>query len=628
MRIRAFVLPSSLLAAAVIVALWALLSDGSSSRAPASSSTGGGAGFAESRPLPPVSGAGWQPGTVYEHDVQMRVALTGAGAPNTSVEVKGRWRTLVVRASASEQDLQVTFEPDPGSLAGSQGAALQELAQTFVARFDRQGAARALVFSRPVSVDATRLLRELITTFQVSLPPGNQTRWTATEIDPGGEVAVDYQRLDAGTFLRAKNHYLRVAGVNGLMAPGPKDVVPRLVKSEGRYRLDQAGRIHEASMRTVSRTRGLMEMDLRMDVETSFRFVSRGTSKVDRSVSVEPEPVALTLDKVDFALARKEALRSAVKGKTARGLLDEMKKGRAATDGEAAATARFRLTALMQLDDKAVATVSSEIRAGQADRGVFSALGAAGTPAAQAALMTAVTEMNLASEDRLEAVHSIHAIKEPVAQTIAAVETLAASDQDPQVRKDASYALGTLVRGLAKTDAASARAKVLQLAAEWSPSAPAVERRRVLRALGNTASVDALPVLKQGLSDSDASVREAAARSLKNIPGDEVERLLAGVIASTDQISVRLGALAACNGRKYALLAGALEKVMRGDPDGMMRAKAMQVVSLFFHEAPDSAQIAQLMEWVAQNDPEEQISKGAGQVLVEARETLASRQVN
>ena len=464
-----------------------------------------------------------------------------------------------------------------------------------------------------------------MTTYQLTVPETNLPSWTAVELDPGGEVSVKYQRLGADRFDRKKLAHVRVAGVDGLHVPGPRDVVPKVLISEGQYQVDGAGRISNARMRLVTKVKSL-EMAYDMDLETTFTFVSRGTAVAARPVTVERKPVALTLDQTDFDQARRQAWKNAVKGKTVTSVIGDLKAARAEKKSSETLNSLYRLGLLMKLDDNATAEVAAQIRSGNFDPGVLSALGGAGTPLAQATLMAAANQMNLQPDIRLKAVHAVHSVEQPTAETVAAVDKLAAGDPDPQVKRDASYAKGTMIARLSKTNASAARDKVRELAAEWSPTAPPDEKRRILRALGNTAHEEALATLKLGLADPLPTVREAAARALHKIPGSEVEQLLSAVIVSTDKELVRYGALAAAPGRKFPLLSAAFQSVLRGDENGQVRTRVLQAIEIFLMNDPGNRDMIQIVESVAKNDADEDIRANATQLLKEAAEMLANSQ--
>ena len=140
---RTLLLPLSMVALAGALAAWTLINPTGKARQDQPANAG------KSEPavaFAPISTTGWQPGTTYVHDVKLRMHMSGHSLSDTKVQVAGRWKSTVVRSSATERDLEVTFEPAaPGPVAADGYASMpevSELHQTFVARYDGRGAAR------------------------------------------------------------------------------------------------------------------------------------------------------------------------------------------------------------------------------------------------------------------------------------------------------------------------------------------------------------------------------------------------------------------------------------------------------------------------------------------------------
>lgn len=593
-----------MLSAAGGLAVW-MLSDGSPASGPAAGPPGAGRHQAAENVsrFAPLSRRGWGLGTRYSYQLQVstQVQQSGETAPR-NIEIAGRWTSTVIRASDSERDLEIVFEPQP---AGS-------TIQTFVARYDGQGKATGLLFAGTPPPDTVSAARELVTSFQVSLPPANPARWSATELDPGGEVAVEYQRVSEDCVLRRKQRFLKVLTAAGLAPPAVGDVVPTILQSHGDYQLDGAGRIKNALVRYAAVAKANLGVEVKVETIASWRFLAQDQVPARAPVAAL-KAVSLTLDDSDFQAAEEDAARNAVKGASARKLMTNLRKAHQAKKPAAIATAQYRLSQLLKLDDDATLEVATAIRRGRHEQSIYPVLAAAGTPLAQSTLLAVASSAATPAEDCLNAIRSIHGIFRPTPETISATEALA-FDGTPAVKNAGSLALGTVAGRILPTQPALARDKVLRLAAEYDPALPADEKRRILNALGNSDSVDALPTLRLGLADPLVDIRRTAIMALRTIPCPEVEQILAGLIDGERDPVLRTAAIWAAEGQRFAPLAAALEAFLRSERDAKLRYKALHLVMAFYRreQSPD---IARLLQTVADSDDEPQLREDAKEAL-------------
>lgn len=616
----------AMLAIAALLGVWMLLPEGQAGSAGDQSPAAQPAAPAHpSGSLSPARAA-WEPGSRYRHKVKLKMAFSDGsdGKRTTRVLVVGTWQTTALSSGRGLPELEVTFQPssDVTDEEGYQSTPelRAQLQQTFVTRYDRSGAARELLFGPAVSPTAMGILRELATTFQVTLPESPANTWTATELDPGGEIEVSYTSTGRDQLLRREVRYLRVITAQGLTAVDrPETVAPRIESSEGRYRLDRQGRIESAEVRTsTAAVHPAAGWEFRTQVETSFRFLSRDFVGAP---SAAPEGLAargLTHDQESFEQAERQSLENLVNGASAGQLMQELRASRRDEKHEAVAATQYRLGALMRIDPKAVQAVAAQIRSGDYDQTLLGALAAAGTPEAQQVLLSVATGAAAGIEGRLAAIHASHSVQDPTDRTVGDLETLS-KDADPQIKKDASFALGSMLGRRSASDPNSVKRKVEAMAAEYQGNTSADDRARVLDSLGNTGSPHALPTLELGMSDPDPRVRATAVKALRQIESPAADVLLARTLSSSEA-DLREAAVFAAGFRRFEPLAEALNAVVRAEKDRELRAKLLELVMVFVQRDQSTAALP-LLTWIAQHDPDPELRAAAGKVLQERSKT-------
>jgi HEAT repeat protein len=118
-------------------------------------------------------------------------------------------------------------------------------------------------------------------------------------------------------------------------------------------------------------------------------------------------------------------------------------------------------------------------------------------------------------------------------------------------------------------------------------------------------------VITQAFGSSDPAVRTAAAAALRFVPDPAADVLLSKAMTSDPEVTVRSAALMAAGYRAYDPLAQALETVAK-DPDAKLRGA---LVSALTQMAQHDSQALVLLDWIATNDPSDEIRSQARGVL-------------
>ena len=111
------------------------------------------------------------------------------------------------------------------------------------------------------------------------------------------------------------------------------------------------------------------------------------------------------------------------------------------------------------------------------------------------------------------------------------------------VKWASAYAVGSTVRHLAETDPALAREMDRQLRDEAQRARTSEEQAMLVRALGNAATADDLPVILDASTAEDADVRRASASALRLADGDDAMQALLK-LATDKEVAVQAAALA------------------------------------------------------------------------------------
>jgi HEAT repeat protein len=487
----------------------------------------------------------------------------------------------------------------------------QSITEPVVVTYDRRGKAHDLYGSKSGASLARALQRELVSTFQFSVPESPLRKWTTIELDPVGECEVSYVLQQDGRYSRRKIRYVRVATAEGLLLADRVNVVPKLEVSVATYALDGKGRIRQLSSRNLTTASlGMSTSSFATEVLAQFDIHSEefDPALASKDPFAGLTKLGLTADRETFRETEQQALRQLVNGATAEQLIEQM----AAEDKEQG-DIQARLAALMRLDSSAVMQVAAAVREGYDDANLLGALGAAGTPEAQQALVALAADASLALHVQQAAIEALHTVDEPTEETMAALELLVAAEND-DIKKSASYALGTLAGKLAATDEAQASTYVQKMAAQFDAAQSDGERMRLLDALGNAGRPEGLESIAQGLTSADSVVRDIAARALRKIDDPRADAMLSNLFLSKAEADVREAALFAAGFRRFSPLAAALGVLLEREPESQLRGQAVGLLVTYLQRDGD-LEVVPLLKWVAANDPDTTLRQNAARVL-------------
>ena len=200
-------------------------------------------------------------------------------------------------------------------------------------------------------------------------------------------------------------------------------------------------------------------------------------------------------------------------------------------DGGARARLARKFHALALLQPGTAGALADLIRGSKADSferlAITGALAESGTPEAQRALMDLIGDQTLAVSLRATVVGSLHGVKTPTSETLRQLQATRQKETEPDLRSMQGLLVGTLAGRLPPSEEGVKEETLGGLRQALADADRPTRARFVLAQLGNSADVSVKDAILRRFADADASVRAAAARALRQIPGEDVDTALA-----------------------------------------------------------------------------------------------------
>lgn len=256
---------------------------------------------------------------------------------------------------------------------------------------------------------------------------------------------------------------------------------------------------------------------------------------------------------------------------------------------DAAVNALFlKLQWLAKLDPAAIAALRDGVLAGTLPAGTaptaLSALAAAGTPAAQSALVAVRERRTLAAETRLAATIAAVQLDAPsnaLLQSLwqdASGAVGAGAGGGGEVRGSSMLVLGVL-SGRNHEPLADGRTATQALLAMEAEAVATGDLPTWLLAVGNTGTGEALPIADRYLEHVDATVRSSACVLLRRVPGNAaIERLATRALRDVAS-TVRGEAIRELGRRSEPAARAALEQVLANETDEELRGKVRELLA-------------------------------------------------
>ncbi len=509
----------------------------------------------------------------FRGDLHMQVLSRDAEV--TTVLVQGTDTTVVVggpsnaRGEDSLQLLRDAFE------------------QWFLVRIDERGAVQSYAFQEGRTPRQRNFARAILAGFFHTIPTTPVSTWDATEFDASGEYNADYQlAIDsewAAVVVRTKREYTKI----GMEAELPKHSLSgRSVAHFGSH----LGWLHSVSI-DERMVMDITEFPSRVHVATKAKFehINHNWRGVDVDPSEWPEFVSGSGANEDLATGSICDERDQWRDKTEQTSLEELL-AQIQIMVEAGDTrgAEFYETWQMlhwklALDSDAVEAASQLLLSGglteETGSMLLSALGKAGSPESQDALLAVYGESALGEGWRESAAVSMFQLVTPSTKVVQTLTSKILSRHEfNQLDATSMLLLGTL----APRQDATLENGVTALASLLSLESRARETGSLglwLDALGNAAVPEIAPYASRYLRHENALVRESAVAALDRSAATGIDAQL--ITAAVEDLArpVRLRAIEALGNRESRGARLALQDLALNSKDTGMRRAAIEAMA-------------------------------------------------
>ncbi len=492
------------------------------------------------------------------------VATTqGSTEPMTlAFAIRGGWTVRLAETTRTTRTYEVRLDSprlelgaavSPADLARIQDS----LAAPHYAVFKRSGALETLLVDPQTDPTTYRVWFALAAAMQFT--PGEGEEWTAAEPDAAGDFLVEYQRLDADHFEKRKLSYQTLRGI------GRIDQNKISVALDGALQITRTAvgwpeRVHGEEVAS-SESQGMVAM--RVTTAIDMQRVETGSD--DGGAAARLLSATGLVREIQPAVNAGPATASDYKT-----LIATLKAG--TTDPS------LLITGFATAFTDHPSTIAEAVRllksAPETDRtfAIAAALGDAGTPAAQAALV------ELATDDAVSPQYAEHAVMELGRTAAPTDDSINALKGALDHKRRAHAQVAALALGNA-ADARDSEELVAELAGRLDRATRPDEVVNLLLALGNTAHAAAFPPVSARLREPNPAIRSTAADSLRLLPNESATLELITMLANDVDETVRAAAASALSRRPAETTVAALQSAAQSDAAPSVRSEAKRALA-------------------------------------------------
>ncbi len=559
----------------------------------------------------------------------------GARAQNSQAHLAGQLQLTVLDRREQEAVVAVRL---PG-LHGARGIAASDaakpvvdelcaaLAQPTLMRIDTEGQVTGYRFPQRFTYLHKAHVRAVLAGLRFIVPheAEQQPTWTALDQDDTGEFEAAYRWLEVAdadrTLVREREHYT----APNVRTRGQGDLTIT-VQGRSTARLSEAaGWLADADFddrTTVSFD--ALDVDIAARCTGSVRLEECTKLPLSTLARVDWdaawEPVGGDQDAA-FALAQEREMLSwqrELEGVELRDLIGRMAALAAsgAEDTEDYRDAWEKLARLLELRPELADEVAAWLRPGALDESsavaLLTALGAAGTDRAQAALLRIQHDGDVPPALRGAATMALTQVQEPTPATMERMLASATAADGDDLGRLGLMVLGT-VAPRATAPLADGRSALDALVALEEQYEGSDNLDAWLHALGNSGSAEAAAHAQAYLDHADERLREAAVIAMRSARGASAEQRLIATARGDASHNVR--------GRAAETLAelgtdrarSALAEIVLQDPDVRVREAAIQAIGRVLDDHARNA-----LQHASINDAEEELRRLATELLLRA----------
>jgi len=557
------------------------------------------------------------PGDQSRWSLDFSTSLQQQSASPIEAHIKGEWTSTITAVRAGEYDAQLqladvhfTGESSKSAPAGAMTDLQSRLSRPFWVTCRGDGGLVAIHFYRDVRPSDRNLLQMIATELQLVRPESRRNSWTAQERDGAGEYSALYVMPQFDRILKRKLKYMYTDGVAGTHSSAMEVAIDQ---SEVTFSLTSDGQVKQVDGVNRVRISFSSNQSEKLSAATEFHMSNlRSAHAPDLIGSLRAEHADLidspvVTQRTDTASARTEADERLLKGYSTEAILTAA----FAKNGDTASM--DRLIALFRQRPEATSTAVNMLKNEGSLRSVINALGAAGSPSAVGALNALAHDTAATENLRVDAICSFVQMQHPSAEAMRASGNLL-NDVNPKIRYAARMMSGALSHTGRVEHPREAASIDDSLVALYRSAHETRERIEVLGALGNSAGPATITVLEEALHDPATGIRGAAARGLRLAPGSDIDRILAVVITSDPDASVRNDAVFATRFRHPlpSSLADALLQSASTDTATYVRSDSIAVLG---QNPAASPRVMETLEAIAKRDADAGIRRQAQQML-------------
>ena len=542
----------------------------------------------------------------------------------------------LLACSLQESDLEITYNEMKATADATRVSAALE--RGFYATVNPQGKVVRIEFAAGTDATSQSFVRTLVAALQFVTPTPEIAAgsWEVEEEDPNGTYLAHYQRQEGNdkckekpsqqAFTKKKIKYLpRTSSPHSRTVIVPVTIVPQ---GQSVIQLDaETGRMLSlrGTERQVISAAGRTLADSKSELTATLTSSSNLSEEEMRAISatrerLSPELITTSLfetkrDKAAEARYWQELLGTAT--------WDSLRESLAGADSMAhqpKAELAEKLEALCRLRPESCGELGLILETapyrGDSFRMVMIALGRAGSAKAQMALIKGLHARRDEAPAMVLLIGVLPMLERPTRETEVALRELAFGDGNSRVTQSAQFALGTLAHRLAETSPDRASDIVNEIARRLELTSSLSGKERLLGALGNAGTREALAVIRQHLAGSNVDLRAAALSVLVRVNPSQANELLEKHLMNDADEAVRLAAAREISSRKAtAATFDAQKRAFQKDEAASVRA---MLLSGLWEARTDFPEAESIIKKASKMDKSKEVQKIARN-LVENR---------
>ena len=479
----------------------------------------------------------WQTGLPQRYQLTINSSMsfrTTAAQLNQDMQVKlqAALDTLALNANGTEALVGMRLSDLALTISGQSDPEMNAMLQKpFRVHFVAGGVPQTFEFSEGLTAQEQSLLKNIITTFTVSMPE-TKAEWSSYEQQASGSYQAHYQQLSSHAFKKSK-HYFVASSSSPMLAKAIIESEENFAISAGQNWLSSMQ--VEESLMTQATSDPVIAISNYASLSVAKGTTANLSSHLWNFTAAAPVPLP---NQQTTALTQMTPAQMRQKLLTHLQQLDVALQGRSQQI--------HHIKDLLQVDASMPTVLLEQLQTQNLDdrtrADLYLALELAGTVESQAALTSVIANPQWSSRDALRATVALAGISNPSPQTLEILWQTTISDNN-QLAATAAYTLGSMGSRMNEDNHPDYLTLRNELLSNANSSHNAQQRASYIYALGNTRDPEVVVDMANFLDDQQPAVRQAAAKSLGLMPSQEAADMLISRFNNEASSAVR-GAMA------------------------------------------------------------------------------------